>query len=119
MGLARRGLSETAVIAHGNNAGATTIRMRSVFKFASGVKLALRVASGITLLIVGALLSLPGVPGPGIPLILVGLWILSDHFTWARRAHGWVAEKWRRVRQAASTGPQRPAETAPGVPEEK
>ena len=93
--------------------------MNSLLKFASGVKRALRMASGIALLVVGALLSLPGVPGPGIPLILVGLWILSDHFTWARRAHEWVAEKWHRVRQAAKGEPPQPAATAPGVPEGK
>lgn len=41
------------------------------------------------MLIVGGLLALPGVPGPGIPLVLLGLLLLSDHFTWARRALAW------------------------------
>ena len=54
---------------------------------------------GFALLILGGLLAFPGVPGPGIPILLLGLWILSPHFAWARRALAWVKAKtarWRR-----------------------
>lgn len=54
---------------------------------------ALRVLVGFVVLIVGGVLALPGVPGPGIPIILLGLWVLSDHFVWARRALDWVKRK--------------------------
>ena len=54
---------------------------------------ALRIPVGCVVLIVGVALALPGVPGPGIPTALLGLWILSDHFEWARRALGWARRK--------------------------
>ena len=46
----------------------------------------MRLIAGFALLIIGGVLALPGVPGPGIPIILLGLLLLSDHFAWARRA---------------------------------
>jgi hypothetical protein len=45
------------------------------------------------LLAAGAILALPGVPGPGIPLILLGLLILSDHFAWAKKLLEWAKRK--------------------------
>jgi hypothetical protein len=53
----------------------------------------LKVAAGFALLIVGGMLALPGVPGPGIPILLLGLLLLSDHFAWARRALAWLKGK--------------------------
>jgi hypothetical protein len=52
-----------------------------------------RLTAGFSLLVVGAVLALPGVPGPGIPIMLLGLWLLSRHFTWARRAFEWGKHK--------------------------
>jgi Putative transmembrane protein (PGPGW) len=46
----------------------------------------LRIAGGFALVVVGALLALPGVPGPGMVLMLLGLWLLSSHFPWANNA---------------------------------
>jgi hypothetical protein len=60
---------------------------------------AFRIVGGFALVIVGAVFAIPGVPGPGIPIILLGLWVLSDHFTWARRAHEWVKLRIARLRQ--------------------
>jgi len=71
---------------------------------------ALRILAGFALLIVGGVLSLPGVPGPGIAIILLGLWILSDHFTWAKRAIAWVKERtawFRRGKTEGQTVPDR------------
>lgn len=59
---------------------------------------ALKVLSGFALLLVGTVLALPGVPGPGIPIVLLGLWLLRDRFTWARRAFAWTKEKAGRLR---------------------
>jgi Putative transmembrane protein (PGPGW) len=49
----------------------------------SSARKALAVASGSLLLGIG--LALLVLPGPGIPLILAGLGILSVHYSWARR----------------------------------
>jgi hypothetical protein len=51
-----------------------------------------RIAAGFALLIIGALLAFPGVPGPGIPLILLGLALLSRHFAWAEKAKSKVGQ---------------------------
>ena len=64
----------------------------------SRMRTILRLTAGFGLLIVGCVLALPGVPGPGIVLILLGLVLLSDHFAWARRALVWTKEKVTRLR---------------------
>jgi len=58
----------------------------------------LRIALGFLLLLAGAVLALPLVPGPGIPLMLLGLVMLSDHFEWAKRSLDWAKRKWQRIR---------------------
>ncbi len=40
---------------------------------------------GFTLLLIGTLLAIPGVPGPGILVIWAGLAILAVEFIWARK----------------------------------
>jgi hypothetical protein len=52
-----------------------------------------RIALGAVLVVVGIVLSLPFVPGPGLLLVFIGLTVLGSEFEWARR--------WRdRLRQA-------------------
>ena len=58
----------------------------------------LRIFLGIGLLIVGFILALPFVPGPGIALMLLGLVILADHFPWARRIIDWAKAKLEAIR---------------------
>jgi hypothetical protein len=65
----------------------------------SRVRTILRLAAGFGLLIVGCVLALPGVPGPGIVLILLGLVLLSDHFAWARRALAWARQELARLKR--------------------
>ncbi len=48
-------------------------------------KRVLRITSGIVLLVVGLILMLPGVPGPGFVLVFLGLSILAVDFVWAHR----------------------------------
>ena len=48
---------------------------------------AFRVVGGILVLLVGLFLSLPGIPGPGIVVIVLGLGILSSEFDWAERLY--------------------------------
>ena len=52
---------------------------------------------GGTLIVLGALLSLPLVPGPGLPLLVLGLAMLALEFDWAERVLGSVL---RRVEEA-------------------
>lgn len=44
-----------------------------------------RLVVGLALLAVGGVLAIPGVPGPGLVVIFLGLTILSHEFHWARR----------------------------------
>ena len=57
----------------------------------------LRIFLGFAALLVGIVLALPLVPGPGIAFILLGLMLLSDHFTWAKRLLDWAKRKWQSV----------------------
>ncbi len=57
----------------------------------------LKVIAGFVLLCVGAILVLPGVPGPGILVILLGLLLLSERFLWARRLLAWSRAKFARI----------------------
>jgi uncharacterized protein (TIGR02611 family) len=43
------------------------------------------VVLGILIVLAGAALSLPGVPGPGLAVILIGLGFLALEFDWAER----------------------------------
>jgi putative transmembrane protein PGPGW len=65
---------------------------------------AMKLVGGFALLIVGGVLAIPGVPGPGIPIILLGLLVLSDHFAWARRAIVWVKVRTARFRRTGNEG---------------
>lgn len=42
---------------------------------------------GIALVMVGIFLSLPGIPGPGIVVVILGLGLLSSEFHWADRLY--------------------------------
>lgn len=66
---------------------------------------ALRIAGGFGLLLVGGLLALPGVPGPGIPIMLLGLVLLSSHFAWAKRAMDWLKARTAALRARVQSGP--------------
>ena len=44
-----------------------------------------RITAGIVVLIVGAIMAIPGVPGPGLLVMFAGLSILAVDFVWAHR----------------------------------
>jgi hypothetical protein len=44
-----------------------------------------RIVLGAVIMLIGFILSLPLVPGPGLLLIFVGLTVLGNEFEWARR----------------------------------
>ena len=48
-------------------------------------KRVLRITSGIVLLVVGVIMMIPGVPGPGFLAVILGLSILAVDFVWAHR----------------------------------
>ena len=74
----------------------------SFLRSPSTARTALRIVTGFLLLIIGVILAFPGIPGPGIPIALLGLLILSDHFTWAKRALGWARNKAARFSRVSS-----------------
>jgi hypothetical protein len=66
-----------------------------------GVRKLVRLTVGFALLVIGFILSLPLVPGPGIPLMILGLVILSEHVPWARRLLEWAKRKVKAARRKA------------------
>jgi hypothetical protein len=72
---------------------------REVRQMIAEMRKLLKATAGFGLLVIGVLLSIPGVPGPGILLILAGLWLLSDQFPWARRALAWGKDRLARLRE--------------------
>jgi len=56
-------------------------------------KRVLRITGGILLLIVGLILMVPGIPGPGFLLILLGLSILAVDYVWAHRLNTYLKDK--------------------------
>ncbi|HXG20408.1 MAG TPA: PGPGW domain-containing protein [Methylomirabilota bacterium] len=57
-----------------------------------------RIICGFLLLGAGVFLSLPGIPGPGIVLIVLSFGILSRDFHWAKRAQEYMHRKWHELR---------------------
>jgi uncharacterized protein (TIGR02611 family) len=63
------------------------------------IRKALRVTAGFLLLLVGLVMAVPGVPGPGLAVMIAGLIVLSPHFEWARRLLEWAKRKADEVRK--------------------
>lgn len=58
-----------------------------------------RVVVGTLFVVVGIVLALPLVPGPGLLLVFVGLTVLSEEFEWARQLRDWVRGRIGRLRR--------------------
>lgn len=56
-----------------------------------------RIVAGVALMALGAVLSIPMVPGPGFILVLGGLTLLGQEFHWARRLNDWLRRQGRRM----------------------
>lgn len=56
------------------------------------------IIAGFTLLVAGAIMLVT--PGPGIPVILLGLGLLAAEFVWARRLMDRIKQEGTRVRDA-------------------
>jgi len=48
-------------------------------------KRVIRITAGIVIVITGLIMSIPGVPGPGLLVVFAGLSILAIDFVWAHR----------------------------------
>jgi uncharacterized protein (TIGR02611 family) len=57
-----------------------------------------RIVVGLLLLVVGIVLSLPLVPGPGLLVAAIGIGLLSHEFEWARRLRNWAHAEIERLR---------------------
>ncbi len=77
------------------------------------VRKALRIAGGFGFLLAGGCLAIPGVPGPGIAVILLGLVLLSDHFAWAKKTLAWTKERYVRLRERARQVRSKPRDGEP------
>jgi hypothetical protein len=88
-------------------------------KSTCGPARALKVVCGFVLLIVGGVLTFPGVPGPGIPILLFGLWLLRDHFTWAKQTFDWIKDRVGRFRRTRSEGRQVATQMVNELPEQE
>jgi uncharacterized protein (TIGR02611 family) len=60
---------------------------------------ATRIAFGAVLVLLGLVLALPLVPGPGVLLVFGGLTVLSTEFEWARRLRDWLRDTFHRMRR--------------------
>ena len=57
-----------------------------------------RIVFGIVLLVVGGVLALPLVPGPGLLVMALGVGLLSHEYEWARRLRERVQAEVARLR---------------------
>ncbi len=58
-----------------------------------------RITLGLVLLLAGLILSLPGIPGPGIVLVVLSLSLLSTDFGWAARLKRQLEHLWQKARK--------------------
>ena len=58
-----------------------------------------RIAAGVLVLLAGVIMTVPPIPGPGIVVVLVGLWIMSADIRLARRALLQIRVAMRRSRR--------------------
>jgi uncharacterized protein (TIGR02611 family) len=65
---------------------------------------ATRIVIGLVLIVLGALLSLPLVPGPGLLLVFGGLTVLSSEFEWARRWKAYLHDQFVRLTRRTPHG---------------
>jgi len=56
-----------------------------------------RILAGVLLVLIGVVLAVPGVPGPGLLVIFAGLGVLGGEFESARRLREWMVATFRRV----------------------
>lgn len=53
--------------------------------------------AGVVLVVLGAILSLPAVPGPGLLIMIAGLGVLATEYDWAKDTLDWARDRYRAV----------------------
>ncbi len=66
----------------------------------------LRITSGVIVVIVGLIMMIPGVPGPGLVVVFLGLSILAVDFVWAHRLRERMKDTARKVVDKVRTLPK-------------
>ena len=56
-----------------------------------------RWAVALTLIVVGLALSIPGVPGPGFLVILIGIFVLLPESRWLRKKYAALKRRYPRI----------------------
>jgi hypothetical protein len=56
-----------------------------------------RWAVAITLIVIGLALSIPGVPGPGFLVILIGIFVLLPESRWLRKKYTALKQRYPRI----------------------
>jgi len=62
---------------------------------------------GFTVLVFGGLLAIPGIPGPGILIIILGLAILATEFIWARKLYRRFKEGAHNIKNSILNNPKK------------
>jgi hypothetical protein len=61
------------------------------------IKRVARWAAALTLIVVGLVLSVPGVPGPGLLIVLIGVFLLLPESRWLRKKYTALKRRFPRV----------------------
>ena len=90
--------------------------VRSVLRFiARNAKRVVVTIAGFVVILIGAVLALPGIPGPGFVIIFGGLAILATEYVWAQRALEKLKAKASRAAQKVRRPKPNPGEPT-GLP---
>jgi len=61
------------------------------------IKRLLRWALALTLIVVGLVLSIPGIPGPGLLIVLIGVFVLLPESRWLRKKYAALKRRFPRL----------------------
>jgi hypothetical protein len=61
------------------------------------IKRTLRWATALTLIVLGLVLSVPGIPGPGLLIALVGVFVLMPESRWLRKKYAALKRRYPRI----------------------
>jgi hypothetical protein len=61
------------------------------------IKRLLRWVLALTLIVVGLVLSIPGIPGPGLLIVLIGVFVLLPESRWLRKKYAALKRRFPRL----------------------
>src|SRR5437867_13288679 len=80
------------------------------------IKRLARWAAALTLIVLGLVLSIPGIPGPGLLLILVGIFVLLPESRWLRKKYTALKRRYPRIFSPIETRRARARSARPADP---